>query len=77
VVRPLLQANVYGEVPPLAVNDIDPFEAPLQFTFVGVSVREIALGCVNITAVVAEQLFKSLTVTVKVPAPKPVADALV
>jgi hypothetical protein len=54
-----------------------PFE-PLHVTDVlPVIVADTADGSFIITDVVAEQLFKSLTVTVKVPAPKPVADALV
>ena len=56
----------------------DPFVPPLQVTEVLADIVAVtADGSFIVTDVVAVQLFKSLTVTVKVPAPKPVADALV
>jgi len=56
----------------------DPFVPPLQVTEVLADIVAVtAVGCVIVTDAVAEQLFKSLTVTVKVPAPKPVAVGLV
>ncbi len=56
----------------------DPFVPPLQVTEVLADIVAVtADGSFIVTDVVAEQLFKSLTVTVKVPAPNPVAIALV
>jgi hypothetical protein len=56
----------------------DPFVPPLQVTEVLADIVAVTtVGSFIVTDVVAEQLFKSLTVTVKVPAPKPVAVALV
>jgi hypothetical protein len=56
----------------------DPFVPPLQVTEVLADIVAVTtVGSFIVTDAVAEQLFKSLTVTVKVPAPKPVAVALV
>jgi hypothetical protein len=72
VVRPFDQLKVYGLLPPLALIVADPFEPPLQLTFVFVAVAVIALGCVTVTERVAEHKAASVTVTVYVPAVRPV-----
>ena len=69
---------MYVGVPPVPATVADPFVPPLQVTEVLADIVAVtADGSLMITDVVAEQLFKSLTVTVKVPAPRPVAVALV
>ena len=60
-------------MPPVATAASCPSVPPLQLTFVGVTdVTVIAVGCVTVPLAVAVQLFASLTVTVYVPAAKPV-----
>ena len=64
VVRPFDHKKVYGVVPPVAEAVADPFELPLQLTFVFVTVAVIALGCVMVIDLVVEHEFASETVTV-------------
>jgi hypothetical protein len=69
---------VYVGVPPVPTTVADPFVPPLQDTEVLDDIVAVtANGWLIVTDVVAEQLFKSLTVTVKVPTPNPVTEALV
>ena len=65
VTDPFDQLNVYGDVPPLPAAVADPLVPPLQLTLVlALIVAVTAVGWVIVTVAVAEQLFKSLTVTV-------------
>jgi len=69
---------MYVGVPPVPATVADPFVPPLQVIEVMADIVAVtADGSLMITDVVAEQLFKSLTVTVNVPTPNPVAVALV
>jgi hypothetical protein len=63
VVRPLLQAKVYGEVAPLGVRIIEPLLSP-QLASTTAEVIVIAVEPVTVIEEVAVQLFELVTVTV-------------
>ena len=77
VVMPPVQKYVYGETPPLTVRSMEPVEEPLHNTFTCVVLKAKAGGCVIVTAVVAVQPLLSVTVTVYVPAAKPLISCVV
>ena len=67
---------VYPPAPPDGLTEAEPFEAPLQDTFVCEPVEVlIAVGWVMVKLRVAVQALASVTVTVYTPALKPVAVA--
>ena len=69
---------VYGPTPPEGVITTDPVAAPLHNTLViAVVADNAAAGCVIVTVADEEQLVASVTVTVYVPAAKPVAVTVV
>src|SRR6185295_13398363 len=69
VVAPLLQAYVYGAVPPVTVRSIEPVDAPLQLAFTCVSLNTIAVGSViTIPFNVCVHPPVAVTVTLYVPA---------
>ncbi len=73
VVCPLFQRYVYAPVPPLGVAVAVPFAPPLQDTFVPVTVTVTPVaGWVIMALEVVVQPFASVTVTVYVPALRPV-----
>ncbi len=61
----------------MAVTVAVPFVPPLQLTFVAVAVAEIAVGCVTVTEAVAVQPLASVSVTLYVPATRPVRSCVV
>ena len=63
-VPPLLQLYVYVAMPPETAKEILPVDAPLQRTFVMVSVIEIAEGVVIVTELLVEQPLIFVTVAV-------------
>jgi hypothetical protein len=67
VVRPLLQANVYGEVAPVGVKLIEPLFSP-QLAFVIEEEIVTAVEPVTVIDAVAVQLLALVTVTLNVPA---------
>jgi hypothetical protein len=72
------QAYAYGPVPPLTFTDALPFEPPLHETLVCASaVKAKALGSVIMKERVAVQPLASVTVTVYVPATRPVIEEAV
>ena len=76
VVAELLQAKMYGAVPPAPLAVADPLLPPLQLTFVFATVDATnAVGSVIVVLDVVVQLFASVTVTVYVPATRPLAVA--
>ena len=79
VCPPGAHANVYGDVPPTGVAVALPVLPPLHFTFTiePVLTDKATAGCVITADAVAVQAFASVTVTVYVPALRPVAVALV
>ena len=58
-------------MPPVTVNVIEPFEPPLQNTGVATGVKTRAGGWVTVALAVVVQPLASVTVTVYVPAVKP------
>ena len=56
---------------------MEPVEAPLQSTFTCVVLKAKAAGCVMVAETVLVQLFASVTVTVYVPAARPVMFCVV
>src|SRR6185437_7848632 len=76
VVAPLLQLYVYGALPPVTFDTIEPLPLPLHVRSVGVSTT-LAPELVTVVEAVSEHPNESLTVTVYVPAPRPVAVAVV
>jgi hypothetical protein len=72
VVGPSFQLKVYGAVPPLTVISIEPLFPSLQLTSACVPVTASAPGCVIVTVCELVQACPSLTVTVYVPAERPV-----
>ena len=75
---PPVQLYVYGIVPPPAVTVAEPSFPPLQVTFVvAVILADNTVGSVIVTLVAEVQRFASVTVTVQVPAVKPVQVAVV
>ena len=66
VVRPLLQAKVYGEVAPVGVKLIEPLFSP-QLAFVIVEEIVTAVEPVTVIDAVAVQLLALVTVTLNVP----------
>ena len=78
VVEELLQAKVYGEVPPVPLAVAVPSLPPLQLTFVFATVDAAnTAGSVMVTLEVVVQELASDTVTVYVPAATPVILAVV
>ena len=78
VVFPLLHNSVVGNVPPDTMMLMLPLLPPLQLMFVTVPVMlKGAVGWVITTSPVAIHPIASITVTVQVPAVKPVACAVV
>ena len=74
VVAPFDHRYVSAPVPPATVKLIAPVEPPLQLTLVEeamLALRAVA-GCVIVCEAVAVQLLASVTVTLYVPAPRPV-----
>ncbi len=73
----VFQAKVYGAVPPFAVAEALPVEAPWQPTCVCPLMLALnaAAGCVMVAVVVLWQPFASVTVTWWLPAASPVAVA--
>ena len=67
-------AYVYGAVPPEAVTEATPVQLPLHSTFVCDPVVVKAGGCVMLKVRVVVHPFASVTVTVYVPAQRPVVD---
>jgi hypothetical protein len=76
VVRPLLQAKVYGEVAPLGVKFIDPLFKP-QRVFIKVEETDTADEAVTRKEVVAVQPLALVTVTLIDPAARPVLFCVV
>ena len=70
------QLYVYGETPPLTVKSMEPFGLP-QVEFTVVVLNTTADGCVMVADVVFVQAFASVTVTVYVPAARPVRFCVV
>ena len=64
VVAPVDQAYAKVPIPPDAVTDAEPFEPPLQLTFVKDVLAEIGLGCVTVPEEVVVHPFASVIVTV-------------
>lgn len=64
LVEPVLQTNVYGEVPPVGLATAEPLVALAQPTFVPVMVGTMAAGSVRVTVAVAVQVAASVAVTV-------------
>jgi hypothetical protein len=64
-------------VPPLTETAALPLHAPLQVALICVATIVIAGGCVMLTVRVAVQPLASVTITVYVPAQRPVAVAAV
>ena len=77
VVAELLQAKVYGAVPPEPLAVAPPFDNPLHVVLVFTVLAVSAVGSVMVTLDVFIQLFTSVTVTVYVPAANPVILAVV
>jgi hypothetical protein len=78
LVAPLDQRYVYAVVPPLTLRLAAPVEFPKQSTFVpDIEAASAAAGCVITTEAVVEQLLASVTVTVYVPAARPVLSSVV
>ena len=71
------QTKLYGVFPPLKLVEIAPLVSPLQSTFVTLLVITKSPGSVIVILSVVEQPFASVTVTVKVPAVKLLAVAVV
>ena len=68
VVAELLQAKVYGAVPPVALAVADPSDKPLQLTGVFEALAANSAGSVIVTVDEDATLSASVTVTVYVPA---------
>jgi hypothetical protein len=70
---------VYGDVPPEPLTVTLPVELPKQRTFVCNPTLAVsaAVGCVIVTNLVAVQPFASVTVTLYVPATRPVRSCVV
>jgi len=78
VVAELLQAKVYGAVPPVPLAVADPLFPPLQLMFVFTTeLATTAVGSVIVVLDVVVQLFASVTVKVYVPDTSPLAVAVV
>jgi hypothetical protein len=76
VVAELLQANEYGAVPPDPLAVAEPLFPPLQLMFeFTTELATNAVGSVIVVLDVVVQLFASVTVTVYVPATRPLAVA--
>ena len=76
VVDPLLQVKVYGEVDPLGVRFIAPLLNP-QLAFVTADEIDTAEEAVTVIEAVAVQLSALVTVTLNVPAARPVIFCVV
>ena len=72
----LLHTYVYPGVPPVALTEALPSAAP-QFSGIEFPVTAIAVGCVKVTVCVCAHPSLPVTVTVYVPAERPVALAAV
>jgi hypothetical protein len=70
----VLHVYVYGVVPPEGVTLTEPLFIPLHNALLSVlAVAANKVGCVTVAVVVVVQLCASVTVTVYVPAARPVA----
>ena len=76
VVRPLLQAKVYGEVAPLGVKFIEPLFSP-QLVFVTTEEIVTVEALETVADDVVVQLLKSEMVTVYIPAVRPLISSVV
>ena len=72
-----VQLYVYAGVPPVAVEEAVPVFPPPHFTGVFDTFTSSTGGCVIVVEALCEQPLASVTVSVYVPADKPVALALV
>ena len=63
-----VQANVYGNVPPLTVKSIEPVDIPLIAIFIPVTAHVSKLGSVNVIVSIVLQPLSSITVTLYIPA---------
>ena len=77
VVLPFDQLKEYGVVPPAPTTVALPFVLPLQLMFTVLVVADKAFGCVTVTDLETVQALASVTVTLYVPAVKPVFDVVV
>jgi hypothetical protein len=77
VEAPLFQEKEYVGVPPVAEAVAPPFANPLHVTLLSITALEkSSVGSVIVMDAVSVQPFASVTVTVKVPAVSPVAEAV-
>jgi len=78
VVLPVFQEYEYGEVPPVAEAVAPPSVNPLQLTLLSTMAEETSIaGSVTVNDFVAILPFRSVMVTVYVPAPKLDKEAVV
>ena len=62
-------------MPPVTVKSIAPLDEPLQLLGVALALRVKISGSVTVADIVAVQPFESVTVTVYVPAVKPLGSS--